>query len=136
MSVSDPISNLIVSIKNASAVGKHSVVVPHSSFKTKILDVLVSEGFIASYDVVNKDKVVDAIKNIVAVLKYTDTNKPVISEIKRVSKPGRRVYCSADNVPNFAGGIGSVIISTSKGLMTDADARRAGVGGEVVLKVM
>ena len=130
MSLSDPIGDMIARIKNAQLRNHKKVQLPSSNFKVKILDILKSEGFIIDYKI-NKDTK----KPIVMVdLKYHSGN-PVISTIERISKPGRRIFSSAESLPKINNGLGIAIISTPKGVMTDIDARKQKVGGEIICKV-
>ena len=130
MSLSDPIGDMIARIKNAQLRNHKKVELPSSNFKVKILDILKSEGFIIDYKI-NKDTK----KPIVMVdLKYHSGN-PVISTIERISKPGRRIFSSAESLPKINNGLGIAIISTPKGVMTDIDARKQKVGGEIICKV-
>ena len=130
MSLSDPIGDMIARIKNAQLRNHKKVELQSSNFKVKILDILKSEGFIIDYKI-NKDTK----KPIVMVdLKYHSGN-PVISTIERISKPGRRIFSSAESLPKINNGLGIAIISTPKGVMTDIDARKQKVGGEIICKV-
>ena len=130
MSLSDPIGDMIARIKNAQLRNHKKVELPSSNFKVKILDILKSEGFIIDYNI-NKDTK----KPIVMVdLKYHSGN-PVISTIERISKPGRRIFSSAESLPKINNGLGIAIISTPKGVMTDIDARKQKIGGEIICKV-
>ena len=129
MSMSDPIADMLTRIRNANT-AKHDVVdVPASKMKIAIADILVNEGYIAKYDLVEEG----SSKTIRITLKYgADKNEKIISGLKRISKPGLRVYVNKEELPRVLGGLGIAIISTSHGLMTDKEARKAGVGGEVV----
>ena len=130
MSLSDPIGDMIARIKNAQLRNQKIVKLPSSKFKTKISDVLKSEGFIIDYKVTTIDK-----KELLELfLKYNSGN-PVISSIERVSKPGRRIFSSAESLPKVNNGLGIAIISTPKGVMTDIDARKQKIGGEIICKV-
>lgn len=128
MAVVDPIADLLVRIKNA-LMNKHmSLDVPFSTIKLEITKIIKSEGFIKGYKVHDKDG-----KKIIRIyLKYGPQNATVINGIKRVSKPGRRVYVKKDNIPKVLGGMGIAILSTSKGIMTDRTSRQTNVGGEVL----
>ena len=131
MSLSDPIGDMIARLKNAQARNHKKVVLPSSKFKTKIADVLKNEGFIIDYKVnENEGNKPDLEIN----LKY-NYGSPVISTIERVSKPGRRIFSSAESLPKINNGLGIAIISTPKGVMTDVDARKQKVGGEIICKV-
>ena len=130
MSLSDPIGDMIARVKNAQARNHKKVELPSSNFKVKIADILKNEGFIKDFKVSNEDK-----KVILSLeLKYYSGN-PVISNFERVSKPGRRIFSSADSLPKINNGLGIAIVSTPKGVMTDIDARKQKVGGEIVCKV-
>ena len=130
MSLSDPIGDMIARIKNAQLRNHKKVELPSSNFKVKILDILKSEGFIIDYKINKETK-----KPIVMVdLKYHSGN-PVISTIERISKPGRRIFSSAESLPKINNGLGIAIISTPKGVMTDIDARKQKIGGEIICKV-
>jgi len=130
MSLSDPIGDMIARIKNAQLRNHKKVELPSSNFKAKIAEILKSEGFIIDY-VVNSD----SSKNILKIdLKY-HSGSPVISTIERISKPGRRIFSSAESLPKINNGLGIAIVSTSKGVMTDIDARKQKIGGEIICKV-
>ncbi len=130
MSLSDPIGDMIARIKNASLRNYKKVIIPASKFKIKIADVLKNEGFIIGY----KTEDNDGKNNLLIDLKYNSGN-PVINSIQRVSKPGRRIFSSAESLPKVSNGLGIAIISTPKGVMTDQDARKNQVGGEIICKV-
>ena len=130
MSLTDPIGDMIVRIKNAQMRNYKIVKLPSSKFKTKIAEVLKSEGFILEHKI-------SQIKNkqiLEITLKYSSGN-PVINYIQRVSKPGRRIFSSAESLPKINNGLGIAIVSTPKGVMTDIDARKHKVGGEIICKV-
>ena len=130
MSLSDPIGDMIARVKNAQARNHKKVELPASNFKTKIADILKNEGFIKDFNVSTDEK-----KSTLSLeLKYHSGN-PVISAFERVSKPGRRIFSSADSLPKINNGLGIAIISTPKGVMTDIDARKQKVGGEIICKV-
>ena len=130
MSLSDPIGDMIARVKNAQARNHKNVELPASNFKTKIAGILKNEGFIKDYKVNSLDS-----KSILSLeLKYHSGN-PVISAFERVSKPGRRIFSSADSLPKINNGLGIAIISTPKGVMTDVDTRKQRVGGEIICKV-
>ena len=130
MSLSDPIGDMIARVKNAQARNHKNVELPSSNFKAKIADILKNEGFIKNFKVVNDEK-----KPILSLeLKYHSGN-PVISNFERVSKPGRRIFSSAESLPKVNNGLGIAIVSTPKGVMTDIDARKQRVGGEIICKV-
>ena len=130
MSLSDPIGDMLARIKNALLRNHSKVMLPSSIFKTKIADILKSEGYIIDYQVLNQDNKATLEIN----LKYNSGN-PVISSIERVSKPGRRIFSSAASLPKINNGLGIAIVSTSKGVMTDIDARKNKLGGEIICKV-
>ena len=130
MSLSDPIGDMISRIKNAQMRNHKMVELPSSNFKVKISEILKSEGFILDYKVND-----DTNKSILSInLKY-HSGSPVISVIERVSKPGRRIFSRAESLPKINNGLGIAILSTPKGVMTDIDARKQKVGGEVICKV-
>ena len=129
MSLSDPIGDMIARVKNAQARNHKKVELPSSNFKTKIADILKNEGFIKDFKV-NDDKK----PTLSLELKYYSGN-PVISAFERISKPGRRIFSSAEGLPKINNGLGIAIISTPKGVMTDIDARKQKVGGEIICKV-
>ena len=131
MSLVDPIGDMITRIRNAQMRTLSKVVIPSSKFRTKILDILKQEGYISDYKMINDKKN----KNTILVdLKYSN-GLPVIKEIKRVSKPGRRIYAKADSIPKIQNGLGLAIVSTSIGIMSDSDARTKNVGGEIICRV-
>ncbi|MFV8469624.1 30S ribosomal protein S8 [Mycoplasma sp. Sp48II] len=127
MFITDPIADLVVRIKNANIRKHKTVTIPYSKQKEAIVKLILDEGYIASYAVEGEG--VD--KNIIVTLKYKK-NKSAIVDFKRVSKPGLRVYVKAEEIPSVISGFGTVIISTSKGLMTGKEARKENVGGEVI----
>ena len=130
MSLSDPIGDMIARIKNAQARNHKKVELPSSNFKAKIAGILKNEGFIKDFKVNPENN-----KSILSLeLKYHSGN-PVISAFERVSKPGRRIFSSAEGLPKINNGLGIAIISTPKGVMTDIDARKQRVGGEIICKV-
>ena len=129
MSLSDPIGDMLARIKNAQVRNHSKVSLPSSKFKAKIADVLKSEGYIIDYKI-NDDKK----PSIEINLKYNSGN-PVINTIERVSKPGRRIFSSASSLPKINNGLGIAIISTPQGVMTDVDARKKKLGGEIICKV-
>ena len=130
MNISDPLGDMLTRIRNAQMRGMSKVVTPSSKLRVRVLDVLIEEGFIRGFTEVEKD----GHKNIEIELKYYE-GQPVISEIKRVSKPGRRVYSSVSDIPLVRNGLGISILSTSKGVMSDNAARSENVGGEVLCRV-
>ena len=129
MSLSDPIGDMLARIKNAQSRNHSKVSLPSSKFKAKIADVLKSEGYIIDYKI-NDDKK----PSIEINLKYNSGN-PVINTIERVSKPGRRIFSSASSLPKINNGLGIAIVSTPQGVMTDIDARKKKLGGEIICKV-
>lgn len=129
MVMTDPIADMLTRIRNANQMRHENVEMPHSKIKAEVANILKNEGFIVDYKVTGEVK-----KTLTLTLKYKN-NERVITGIKRISKPGLRVYTQVDNVPKVLNGLGIAIISTSKGLMTDRDARQAQVGGEVVAYV-
>ena len=131
MSFTDPISDMITRIRNAQLRTLNTVSIPNSKFRAKILDVLKEEGYISDYKPSSKEK---NNKFLLVDLKYNN-GIPVIREISRVSKPGRRIYTKAESIPKIQNGLGIAIVSTSKGIMTDNDARLKKIGGEIICKV-
>ena len=129
MTMSDPIADMLTRIRNANTAKHDTVDVPASKMKLAIADILLNEGYIAKYDIVEDG----SFKTIRIELKYgADKNEKVISGLKRISKPGLRVYANAEELPRVLGGLGTAIISTNKGVITDKEARKLGVGGEVL----
>ena len=126
--VTDPIADMLTRIRNANQMRYKEVEVPASKIKNEIARILKEEGFISDYKV-KKSNVQD---NLVLTLKYGDKKERVITGLKRISKPGLRVYAKAEEIPSVLSGLGIAIISTSKGLMTDKEARNASLGGEVL----
>ena len=131
MSFTDPIGDMIVRIKNAQMRSHKSVQLPSSNFKAKIAEVLKTEGYIIDYSIDSSEKNKNSLK---INLKYHSGN-PVINTIERISKPGRRIFSSAESLPKINNGLGIAIVSTSKGVMTDIDARKNKLGGEIICKV-
>ena len=130
MSLSDPIGDMLARLKNSQMRNHKKIEMPSSKFKAKIAEILKSEGYIVDFEVKSeKNKA-----NLQISLKYNSGN-PVISSIERVSKPGRRIFSSAESLPKVNNGLGIAIISTPKGVMTDIDARKQKVGGEIICKV-
>ena len=130
MSLSDPIGDMIARVKNAQSRNHKKVELPSSNFKVKIAEILKNEGFVKDFKV-NSEKN----KNLLSLeLKYHSGN-PVINTFERVSKPGRRIFSSAESLPKINNGLGIAIVSTPKGVMTDIDARKQRVGGEIICKV-
>jgi small subunit ribosomal protein S8 len=131
MSFADPIGDMITRIRNAQMRKSNNVMIPNSNFRVKILEVLKHEGYISNYkisaDTNNK-------RSLLIDLKYNN-GLPVIKEIKRVSKPGRRIYAKARSIPKIQNGLGLAIVSTSIGIMSDNEARTKNVGGEIICRV-
>ena len=131
MTFADPIGDMITRIRNAQMRLLNNVKIPGSKFRAKILDVLKSEGYISDYKLSagpNKHG------SLYVDLKYSN-GSPVIKEIKRISKPGRRIYAKASSIPKVQNGLGLAIVSTSKGIMSDSDARNQNIGGEIICRV-
>ncbi len=127
----DPIADMLTRIRNAVAVGHERVTMPSSKLKVGIANILVSEGFVDRYE-----EVVDGShKELLLVLRYGDRRRPAIEGIKRISKPGHRIYRGAAELPRVQGGIGVAVISTSQGIMPDREARRRRLGGEILCEV-
>ena len=125
---SDPIADMLTRIRNANTAKHDTVDVPASKMKISIAEILLNEGFIKAYELVDAG----SYKNIRITLKYgADKNEKIITGIKRISKPGLRVYAGKDEIPSVLGGLGIAILSTNKGILTDKEARKAQVGGEV-----
>ena len=131
MTIADPIGDMITRIRNAQMRQLNKVTVPNSKFRAKILDILKQEGFISNY---KSSTEADNKFNISVELKYSN-GEPVIKEIKRISKPGRRIYAKASSIPKIQNGLGLAIVSTSKGVMTDNEARNQNIGGEIICRV-
>ena len=129
MTMSDPIADMLTRIRNANTAKHDTVDVPASKMKVAIADILVDEGFITKYDIVDNGN----FKDIRVTLKYgANKNEKIISGIKRISKPGLRVYAGKDEIPSVLGGLGIAILSTNKGIVTDKEAKKLAVGGEVL----
>ena len=131
MTMTDPIADMLTRIRNANTVGHATVEIPASKMKKAIAEILKEEGYIRGYEVIEDGKQ----GTIKVSMKYGPDKTKVISGIKKISKPGLKVYAKADDVPKVLGGLGSAIISTSNGLITDKQARKLGVGGEVICYV-
>ena len=131
MSFTDPIADMITRIRNAQLRTLSTVLIPNSKLRARILDVLKDEGYITDYKDASKDK---NNKFLLVNLKYNN-GIPVIRDISRVSRPGRRIYTKADSIPKIQNGLGIAIVSTSKGIMTDNDARTKKIGGEIICRV-
>ena len=130
MSFVDPIGDMITRIRNAQLRALNNVTIPSSKFRARILDVLKQEGYIANYKISSDNKK----ESLLVDLKYSN-GLPVIKEIKRVSKPGRRIYAKAGSIAKIQNGLGLAIVSTSKGIMSDNDARTKNIGGEIICRV-
>lgn len=129
MTQSDPIADMLTRIRNANTAKHDTVNVPSSRMKVAIADILVNEGYIQKYEFVDNG----SFKDIKITLKYgADKNEKIISGIKRISKPGLRIYANKEELPKVLGGLGTAIISTNQGVITDKEARKLGVGGEVL----
>ena len=129
MNMSDPIADMLTRIRNANTAKHDTVDVPASKMKIAIANILLDEGYIAKYDLVEDGH----FQTIHITLKYgADKNEKVISGLKRISKPGLRVYANTEDIPRVLGGLGTAIISTNKGIITDKEARKLQVGGEVL----
>ena len=131
MTFVDPIGDMITRIRNAQLRALYNVKIPSSKFRAKILEVLKQEGYISNYKLLSDSK---NNNSLIVDLKYHN-GVPVIKEIKRVSKPGRRIYAKADSIPKIQNGLGLAIVSTSIGIMSDNDARMKNVGGEIICRV-
>jgi len=129
MAITDPIADMLTRIRNANTAKLDTVDVPNSKMKLSIAKILLDEGYIAKYDLVDAG----AFQNIHITLKYgKDKNEKIISGIKRISKPGLRIYAGRDDMPKVLGGLGIAIVSTNLGVMTDREARKNNVGGEIL----
>jgi len=131
MSMTDPIADMLTRLRNANSAYHDTVGMPYSKIKSRIAEILQQEGYIAGWRV----EEAEVGKSLVVMLKYGNSRERSIAGIKRVSKPGLRVYAKKDNLPRVLGGLGVAIISTSSGLMTDKQAKKNGVGGEVLAYV-
>ena len=131
MTLNDPIGDMFTRIRNGQMRSLTTINVPASNFRQNILDILKNEGFIVNYYI---EKMENNKKNLKVELKYYE-GMPVIKEIRRVSKPGRRVYSRATSIPKVMNGLGLAILSTPKGVMSDTDARRNNIGGEIICRV-
>ena len=130
MSLSDPIGDMLARIKNSQLRNYKKIEMPSSKFKAKIAEVLKNEGYIIDYKIISETK----LPQLEIMLKY-NSGSPVISSIERVSKPGRRIFSSAESLPKINNGLGIAIVSTPKGVMSDIDARKQKIGGEIICKV-
>ena len=131
MTIIDPVGDMFTRIRNGQLRSLAKVEIPSSKFRLKILEVLKNEGFISNYYIEKKE---NNKSSLIVDLKYYE-GTPVLKEIKRVSKPGRRVYSRADGIPRIQNGLGVAILSTNKGVMSDIDARKNNIGGEVICRV-
>ena len=131
MTIIDPVGDMFTRIRNGQLRSLSKVEIPSSKFRLKILEVLKNEGFISNYYIEKKE---NNKSSLIVDLKYYEGTQ-VIKEIKRVSKPGRRVYSRADSIPRIQNGLGVAILSTNKGVMSDIDARKNNIGGEVICRV-
>ena len=134
MSMTDPVADFLTRLRNAAAAQHHDVAIPYSRLKRELARILSEQGYVEAYNVVSEMPGGPG-GEIRVTLKYTNDRAPVITGIERVSRPGRRVYVDHDHIPRVQGGMGTAIISTSKGVMTGHDARRDRLGGEVLAKV-
>ena len=131
MTMTDPIADMLTRIRNANTAGHETVEIPASNIKKSIAEILLNEGYISKYEVIDDNK-----QGIIKIeMKYGAGKERVISGIKKISKPGLKVYAKACDVPRVLGGLGIAIISTSKGVVSDKEARKMGVGGEVICYV-
>ncbi len=131
MTMTDPIADMLTRIRNANTVGHPSVEIPASKMKKSIAEILKNEGYISGFEVIEDNK-----QGVIKVdMKYGAGKERVIKGIKKISKPGLKVYAKADDVPSVLGGLGIAIISTSNGVISDKEARKLGVGGEVICYV-
>lgn len=128
MSMNDPIADMLTRVRNANSAGKETVSMPSSKKLVEIARIMKEEGYITSFDVVSAEP-----RDVLEItLKYGEKKARTIRGIKRISKPGLRIYAGKDELPRVLGGLGTAVISTSQGVMTDRDARQKGIGGEVV----
>ena len=129
--VSDPISDLLTRIRNAVMVSKSNIEIPHSKFKFQLTSLLKDEGYVSDVKITG-----EGTKKIINIeLKYSEDGASVISGMNRLSKPGNRVYSSVDKLPRNNGGLGTVVVSTSRGLLSDSEARKRKLGGELICEV-
>ena len=131
MSMTDPIADFLTRVRNGLHADRDEVEMPASTFKAEVARILHEQGYIEDFEV----EPARVGRTLRVRLKYTENRKPVIQGLERVSKPGRRTYVQSDGIPKVQGGMGTTIVSTSRGVMTGHDARRAGVGGELVARV-
>ena len=131
MVMTDPIADMLTRIRNGNHAKHESIDIPASNIKKELANILLEEGYIKGFDVIDDGK-----QGIIRVeLKYTEENERVITGIKRISKPGLRVYVNKEEIPRVLGGLGIAVVSTSRGILTDKNARKQGVGGEVICYV-
>ncbi|MDR2196828.1 MAG: 30S ribosomal protein S8 [Coriobacteriales bacterium] len=128
MSMTDPIADMLTRVRNANSASKETVSIPSSKKLVEIARILKEEGYIVDYEVVEASPA----SELILTLKYGSRKQKTIRGLKRISKPGLRVYAGKDDLPRVLGGLGTAVVSTSKGVMTDRDARKAGIGGEVL----
>ena len=133
MTMTDPVADMLTRIRNANQAMHEGVVMPSSKQKIALADLLKEEGYITDFDVSTSEKSTGDVLSI--TMKYTDSRERVISGLRRVSKPGLRVYTKSDKIPRGLGGLGVAVVSTSKGLMSDREARRRRMGGEILCYV-
>ncbi len=131
MGLTDPLADMLTRVRNAGGARFDKVDIPSSQMKISLARILKEEGYIKNFKII-KDKKQGVLR---VYLKYDEINKPLINGLKRVSKPSRRVYASKDEIPRVLGGLGIAIVSTSKGVLTDREARRQGIGGEVLCTI-
>jgi small subunit ribosomal protein S8 len=134
MSMTDPVADFLTRLRNAAKAQHHDVAIPSSKLKRELARILKEQGYIDAYQI-DPPVAGRPAEQILVTLKYTDDRKPVISGLQRVSRPGQRTYVDHAHIPRIQGGMGTAIISTSKGVMTGHEARQQGVGGEVVARV-
>jgi len=134
MSMTDPVSDFLTRLRNGALASHETVEIPASRLKREMARILADEGYIESFEV-EPPRPERAGDQIVVRLKYTEDRQPVITKLKRVSRPGRRVYVDSKSIPKVLGGMGTTIVSTSAGVMTGHEARQRGVGGEVVAEI-
>ena len=134
MSMTDPVADFLTRVRNGARANKETVAIPSSRLKRELARILAEQGYIEGFEV-RAAEPGRAGDQIVLRLKYTEDRQPVITKLQRVSRPGRRVYVGADEVPKILGGMGTAIVSTSRGVMTGHEARQARVGGEIVAEV-
>lgn len=132
MNIQDPISNLLIQIKNSYTAKKKEIIIFSSKIKVNIIKILKKEGFIENFEIINKDIKKQKIK---IELKYYNNGLPAIRKISRISKPSNRIYCKKNKIPKILNGFGIAIISTSFGIITDNDARKIGQGGEILCTI-